>query len=482
MTDRVLSTSSLAIGGQPPAASDFAPVSADFSRRDWLRRQQAVVAIGRRAVNPPTLSILMQDSAALIAEILGLEWFGTAEPSRDRQALQLTLAVRQPDSGEGRTLTRTLSVAGGESLVGFALQEAHPVVVPELAEADGFHDPFLLEHGIRGALAVPLVAQKQSFGALIAASSRPCRPEKEDLLFVETVAHLITTTIARSNTEQVLAEERYLAGGMLQAIDALVLIVDAGGRITHVNAACQRATGFSSEDVRGRPIWTVFPVPGEAEQFRAAFRKLRKGTNRIEYETTLLTKHADRRRVAWACAVVRKADGTIDSIIITGIDVTERREAEERALRAEKEVEATRLAVAAPLEILPEGLPPEEDGDPSSVAQRAAARRGLPAGVPVERRRRPRRSYPYHQLVAPILDGKLPGERDFVRVRCNDIAAGGFSFLASEPPPSNALIVALGNAPNLTHVTAQVVHVTRVKRRGKFTYLVGCGYTGRVRY
>lgn len=120
--------------------------------------------------------------------------------------------------------------------------------------------------------------------------------------------------------------------------------------------------------------------------------------------------------------------------------------------------------------------------------QAAAAIGGLPMpegpaeAILTERRRCPRRSYPYYQRVAPIIGSRLPHPSEFVRVCCNDIAAGGFSFLASQPPPSHSLIVALGNQYSVTYVTAQVVHVTRVRRNGKYTYLVGCVYTGRARY
>jgi hypothetical protein len=99
-----------------------------------------------------------------------------------------------------------------------------------------------------------------------------------------------------------------------------------------------------------------------------------------------------------------------------------------------------------------------------------------------ERRRRTRRPYPYRQMIAPILQGKLPAEGDFAEFECYDISPGGFSFWSPSPPQSESLVVALGNAPQLAYLTAQVAHVTRGKHKGKKMYLIGCAYIGRTAY
>jgi len=107
---------------------------------------------------------------------------------------------------------------------------------------------------------------------------------------------------------------------------------------------------------------------------------------------------------------------------------------------------------------------------------------GPPESSQEDRRRRNRRSYPYRQYIAPIIRNRLPAKTQFATVCCNDISAGGFSYLAGEPPASNRLLVGLGEPPDLTYVVAEVVHVTRVTRGEKQTYTVGCRYTGRAEY
>ena len=446
----------------PITATDDQPVrSLETERLTWLKRQEAVVAVGRRAIAPPELSILMDDAAALIAELLDARHYAVAETLRNGSKLRVTLKLRQPDAAQPRAFSQEVSAAGNDSVAGYVLQAAYPITVSELSGESRFQDIFLRKHGIESLVAVPLILPDRSFGALIACDSESRRFETEDALFAETIAHLITTAIARRQAEEELVDHRRQTDGVLKTVKALVLELNSNGQIVRINRACEQVTGFSLADVKDRRIWDVLPVPKDVEAFRAIFQKLAEGGSLIECENSLLTKHSEQRTIAWSCAAMTGSDGSVKSIIATGIDVTEQRQAEEdsqkRQSASERQSSATRIERSAP------------PGTPVSA-------------ILADRRGRPRRSYPYHQSIAPIINGKLPARSELVRVQCNDIAAGGFSYLSDSPPPSDMLVVALGHSPNLTYVTAEIVHLTRVKRNGQNAYLVGCTYTGRAEY
>jgi PAS domain S-box-containing protein len=280
--------------------------------------------------------------------------------------------------------------------------------------------------------------------------------------------------------EEDLAAELRLAGAVFARVGALVLVLDQDGRIIRMNRACEQITGFSSEEIEERPIWDVFPVPNEADLFQTVFKRLQTAASPIEHESQLLTKHSDRRQIRWSHSVVRGPGQSIESVLVTGIDVTAQREAEEKAAQAEQAAAAARSA----------SLAKQEDSGPASASPGLAAPGSapvsdtvaLPGPINAERRARRRLSYPYRQRIAFIADGKLPAEAEFAEVQCNDIAAGGFSFVSAKPPQSEMLVVALGTPPHLPHLTAQVAHVTRVVREGRRMYLVGCSYIGRVAY
>jgi hypothetical protein len=67
-------------------------------------------------------------------------------------------------------------------------------------------------------------------------------------------------------------------------------------------------------------------------------------------------------------------------------------------------------------------------------------------------------------------------------VQCNDISAGGFSFLAADRPASDRVVVALGVAPRVAYLIAQIAHSTQFEQDGKTMFMVGCNYIGRAVY
>jgi PAS domain S-box-containing protein len=479
---------------------------------DLLEQQRALVAMGRRAIAPPDLPILLQDAADLLADVLGMQYSLVAELSPDGPALggvcgchthpprggtdscptdgrppQLRLALRRTGTAKVNDPVCETSTTGADSLAGYALQVAHPVVVADLSQEKRFVDAFLRKHGICSAIAVPLKLQDRSFGSLAACSREKRYFDDEDLLFVETVAHLVTAAIGRSQAEKSLADERRLATGVLQTVDALVLVLDGQGQIVSINSACQRLTGFSLEEIKGRHVWNVFSVAKEVEMCRRLLEQLREQKSLVEYESYLLTKHSEQRQIAWSCSAIADDDGTLESIITTGVDITEQRRAQEEAERAVRAAEQARQVMArALLAAERQGVqlratwneePPTADGP-----QTATGPGGLPPHVLVERRRHPRRPFPYKQRIAAVVDGKLPDRQTFVDVQCKDIAASGFSFLSPKPPSSDTLVVALGVPPKVTYLVAQVVHVTRVEKRGQRKFLIGCSYVGRAAY
>jgi len=320
--------------------------------------------------------------------------------------------------------------------------------------------------------------QDCSFGVLIACGSGRCQLDPEDTLFAETLAYMVTTTVARCRAEDMLAEERRRSAGILQAAHAIVLVLDKEGVIQHINRAGEKVTGFSLAEIEGRRIGEVLPVPEETNLFQDLFEKLANGNAAVKYESFLLTKHSKRRRIAWSYASTTDSDGAIESILATGIDITERREAEERAGRAEKAMSETAGAKAE------NQRRPAGDADSSTNDKQPKGRvNPAPLGtLPGERRNRPRRAYPYHQRMAAVVDGTLPDRDEFTTIACHDIGAGGFSYIASSPPRTDSFVVALGTQSSPTYLFATIAHLNRIEHDGKNQYLVGCEYTGRAEF
>jgi len=106
----------------------------------------------------------------------------------------------------------------------------------------------------------------------------------------------------------------------------------------HFNRVCQELTGYSLEEVKGRLVRDFLLVPEEAERVKEAFREVLGGTpNR--YENHWVTKDGRHVLLSWSNSV-SLSGGAVEYVIATAIDITGRREAEERARASEATVRA----------------------------------------------------------------------------------------------------------------------------------------------
>ena len=133
-----------------------------------------------------------------------------------------------------------------------------------------------------------------------------------------------------------------------EAVGALVVVIDVDGRIAHWNHCCSDLTGYSLEEVRARKLWDFILVPEEIEPIKAAFAKLWTSRRPSTYTNHWVTKTGERRWISFSHTVTAYPEGRVQYIIATGVDQTERKQAEE-ALRASeatlgaRAVESTRL-------------------------------------------------------------------------------------------------------------------------------------------
>ena len=143
----------------------------------------------------------------------------------------------------------------------------------------------------------------------------------------------VSAGVARNVTAQgqeaeALRRERDLLSAVLDTAGALVVVLDRQGRIVRFNRACETATGYSFAEVRGRALWDLFLVPEEVPPVRTVFEQLRTGQFPNQHENHWLNKDGARRLIAWSNTALLGADGAVEYVIGTGIDVTERRQAE----------------------------------------------------------------------------------------------------------------------------------------------------------
>jgi PAS domain S-box-containing protein len=111
---------------------------------------------------------------------------------------------------------------------------------------------------------------------------------------------------------------------LTETTQSLVCVLDRDGRILLFNEACERATGYGREEVVGRDARDFVIPPEEREafgEFLAYVWKTRTPSPQVGH---WLTKHGRRRLIAWSNHPMPGPDGTLESLVTTGIDLTDR--------------------------------------------------------------------------------------------------------------------------------------------------------------
>jgi PAS domain S-box-containing protein len=147
--------------------------------------------------------------------------------------------------------------------------------------------------------------------------------------FIHGVAFDITDF---KNTEQALEEERNVLSALLDTVGALVLVLDADGRIIRFNRACELVTGYVCAEVEGRRVWDLFMLPEEVGEFKASLEEIHMKQPPREYESKWVTRDGTQRLISWSSTVLPGTEARPAYVIATGIDITERKRLEKTIL------------------------------------------------------------------------------------------------------------------------------------------------------
>ncbi|HOD35063.1 MAG TPA: PAS domain S-box protein [Syntrophales bacterium] len=140
-------------------------------------------------------------------------------------------------------------------------------------------------------------------------------------------------------TVDMLRKERDISAAVLDTAGVLVVVFDREGRIRRFNRACEKITGYSAAEVLGCVFMDSLVPPEDMEGVQKTWNAICAGDFPKQHENHWVAKDGARRMIAWSNTVITREDGSIEYIIGTGLDITERKQMEEALRKANEDLE-----------------------------------------------------------------------------------------------------------------------------------------------
>jgi len=147
-----------------------------------------------------------------------------------------------------------------------------------------------------------------------------------------------------------LSKERDFTSAVLSTAGALVIVLDRKGRIVSFNKTCEQVTGYSFDEVKGKLFWDILLIPEEVAPVKSVFNDLKAGQFPNKHENYWVAKDGTLYLISWSNTALFNAQGDVEFIIGTGIDITDRKRAEAALSQALNDLQQRHAEISALLE------------------------------------------------------------------------------------------------------------------------------------
>jgi len=240
---------------------------------------------------------------------------------------------------EGFPAALTLNIADTPALR--KMQETRqPLVIAAVKNEDRWaYEPG--KSWAKSNISVPIYIHNQLVGFLKLDHAKPGFFSESDAHRLQSFANQVAIALRNAQLHDqtrrkitqrvgVIKKERNFVSTVLNTVDVMVMVLNPQGCILRFNRACEETTGYSLDEVRGRYFWDLFLATDEAAKVKQIFETLQTDQSPNDYENHWLTKDGRSRIISWSNNAFLGKGKKIEYIVSTGIDITERRQLEER--------------------------------------------------------------------------------------------------------------------------------------------------------
>jgi PAS domain S-box-containing protein len=290
------------------------------------RQQQAVAELGARALSGADLQSLFDETVAAVSRTLQAEFATFLELQSDGREFVLKAGYgwRPELIGEVRI------PANSQFLGGYALASDKPVFVENVWTESRFQPhPLVAAHSITSEMGSVISGRPRPRGVLCVHSTRSRTFQDDDALFLQAAANTLAAAIDRRRAEEEL--KRFVEPSLNP-----MFVGSFDGTLKDCNHATESLTGYSRDEMRGRPI-AAFVHPDDRQTVAAEIIKVATGESAQSFSVRIVAKNGSTKWTIWNATSFPEWE----ELYATGQDVTEQHLAEEELRASEEMLEAT---------------------------------------------------------------------------------------------------------------------------------------------
>ncbi|GEM_PF-1970514 len=134
-----------------------------------------------------------------------------------------------------------------------------------------------------------------------------------------------------------LSREHFFSTAILETVKALILVLDGEGLIIRHNTSFEKLTGLSYAGTKGKSLSALFSLTDSSGVPVSSFEDLAGYHSVGEYESQWKGADEVTRYLTWSIVPLFDENGSVEFYIATGIDITEKKHAEDALNKARQD-------------------------------------------------------------------------------------------------------------------------------------------------